>query len=54
MHERAVKLLKFETELRHSIDRGELRVFYQPIVSLLSAMVVGSRRCSAGIAATSW
>ena len=41
MHERAVKLLKVETELRHSIERGELRVYYQPIVSLESAKVMG-------------
>jgi diguanylate cyclase (GGDEF)-like protein len=41
MHERAVKLLKFETELRRSIERGELRVYYQPIVSLDSAKVMG-------------
>ncbi len=41
MHERAVKLLKVETELRHSIERGELRVHYQPIVSLESAKVMG-------------
>ncbi len=41
MHDRAVKLLMFETELRHSIERGELRVHYQPIVSLTSAKVIG-------------
>jgi diguanylate cyclase (GGDEF)-like protein/PAS domain S-box-containing protein len=41
MHDRAVKLLKFETELRRSIERGELRVFYQPIVSLVSSKVTG-------------
>jgi diguanylate cyclase (GGDEF)-like protein/PAS domain S-box-containing protein len=41
MHERAVKLLKFETELRRSIERGELRVHYQPIVSLVSTKVMG-------------
>jgi diguanylate cyclase (GGDEF)-like protein/PAS domain S-box-containing protein len=41
MHEHAVKLLKFETELRRSIERGELRVYYQPIVSLESAKVMG-------------
>jgi diguanylate cyclase (GGDEF)-like protein/PAS domain S-box-containing protein len=41
MHERAVKLLKFETELRRSIERGELRVYYQPLVSLETNRVVG-------------
>jgi len=41
MHDRAVKLLKFETDLRRSIERGELRVHYQPIVSLGSAKVTG-------------
>jgi len=41
MHDRAVKLLKFETELRRSIEREELRVHYQPIVSLSSAKVMG-------------
>jgi diguanylate cyclase (GGDEF)-like protein/PAS domain S-box-containing protein len=41
MHDRAVKLLTFETELRRSIERGELRVHYQPIVSLVSDKVMG-------------
>ncbi|MEP6902128.1 MAG: EAL domain-containing protein, partial [Actinomycetota bacterium] len=34
MHTRAVTLLQIETDLRYAIERGELRAFYQPIVSL--------------------
>jgi diguanylate cyclase (GGDEF)-like protein/PAS domain S-box-containing protein len=41
MHERAVSLLKFETDLRRSIERNELRLVYQPIVALSSQKVVG-------------
>jgi diguanylate cyclase (GGDEF)-like protein/PAS domain S-box-containing protein len=41
MHARAVHLLKFETELRRSIERNELRLQYQPIVSLLTGRVMG-------------
>jgi PAS domain S-box/diguanylate cyclase (GGDEF) domain len=41
MHDNAVKLLKFETELRRSIERDELRVYYQPIVSLVTSRVMG-------------
>lgn len=41
MHARAVELLQFETDLRRAIERGELRVHYQPIVSLRTGRVHG-------------
>jgi diguanylate cyclase (GGDEF)-like protein/PAS domain S-box-containing protein len=41
MHARAVALLKLETDLRRGIERGDLRVHYQPILALASGKVVG-------------
>jgi len=41
MHDRAVTLLQFETDLRRAIERRELRVYYQPIVSMVSGKLLG-------------
>jgi EAL domain-containing protein (putative c-di-GMP-specific phosphodiesterase class I) len=41
MHARAVELLQFETDLRRAVERGELRVRYQPIVSLSDGGMCG-------------
>ncbi len=41
MHQHAVKRLQLETDLRKAIDRGELRLHYQPIVRLSDQRVVG-------------
>lgn len=41
MHERAVRRLKLETDLRKAVDAGELRVYYQPIVALNTGRIIG-------------
>ncbi|HXB56304.1 MAG TPA: EAL domain-containing protein [Vicinamibacteria bacterium] len=41
MRERAIGLLQLEGDLRRAIERGELRVDYQPIVSLASKRLDG-------------
>jgi diguanylate cyclase (GGDEF)-like protein/PAS domain S-box-containing protein len=41
MHDRAVKMLQFETDLRRAVERDELRLLYQPIVALRDGALVG-------------
>ena len=41
MHAGALKRLQLETDLRKAVDRGEFRVYYQPIVSLHDRRIVG-------------
>jgi Amt family ammonium transporter len=41
MHERAVRRLQLESELRRAIDDEELALYYQPMVSLRTRRVVG-------------
>jgi diguanylate cyclase (GGDEF)-like protein/PAS domain S-box-containing protein len=41
MHSHAVEMLNLERELRHAIERREVKVHYQPIVSLSDKTLVG-------------
>lgn len=41
MHERAVRRLRLDNDLRRAIERGELRLHYQPIVLTDTGAVVG-------------
>lgn len=41
MHARAVSLLRMEGDLRRALERGELAIAYQPIVSLESGRIAG-------------
>jgi diguanylate cyclase (GGDEF)-like protein/PAS domain S-box-containing protein len=36
MHQRVIDMLSLETDLRRAIDRGELSLYYQPIIDLQS------------------
>ncbi len=41
MHERAVSLMRLETDLRRAIERQELVAFYQPVVDMTTQTVRG-------------
>ena len=41
MHSSAVRRLKLETDLRRGLERGELIVYYQPIISLRDGRIAG-------------
>lgn len=41
MHEQTIKLLGLESDLRQALARKELRLLYQPIVSLASGEIIG-------------
>jgi EAL domain-containing protein (putative c-di-GMP-specific phosphodiesterase class I) len=41
MRPRAIARLELETELRHAVDRHELRLYYQPIRALSTSALIG-------------
>jgi diguanylate cyclase (GGDEF)-like protein/PAS domain S-box-containing protein len=41
MHTQGVEALKLENDLRQGIERGELRPFYQPVISLHDGSITG-------------
>lgn len=41
MRSRAIARLEMETELRHALERQELQIYYQPIISLQNNQLVG-------------
>ncbi|WP_009631308.1 putative bifunctional diguanylate cyclase/phosphodiesterase [Synechocystis sp. PCC 7509] len=41
MHSQAIATLQLETDLRRAIERQELQIYYQPIVELKTAKIIG-------------
>ena len=41
LHIEVVNRLLLETDFRHSLDRGEFRLHYQPVISLVDGRVIG-------------
>ena len=41
MHERAMKLLRVQTDLHRAVERGELELHYQPIIDLAVGAITG-------------
>jgi diguanylate cyclase (GGDEF)-like protein/PAS domain S-box-containing protein len=41
MHSGAIKRLQLETDMRKALDSGQFHVYYQPVVSLSSGLIVG-------------
>ncbi|MDE2586321.1 MAG: EAL domain-containing protein, partial [Betaproteobacteria bacterium] len=41
MHDRAVRRLELELDLRHALERGEFQAYYQPIVRLADGRLTG-------------
>ena len=41
MHDRAVKLLRVQSDLHRAVERGELELHYQPIIDLAAGVITG-------------
>lgn len=41
MHARALALIRLETDLRHAIEHDQLRLYFQPVVSLETGRITG-------------
>ena len=52
MHSEVVERTALISDLRHTLDRGEMEVYYQPIVELATLERPGSRRSCAGATAS--